>query len=717
MMRTVVCLALVAMAAACAPKPLPAPQAPAAPPWDQKLAAILRLEDARVLRASAAEALAPGASPAVGADLVALLADSEGRVRRRAALAIGRVGLSEGIDPLAALLTDGDPEVRQMAAFALGLIGDVRASGALLTALGDRDPLVQGRAAQALGMIGATSAAPQIGQVVAARVREESSLRRLAPDDLSHPQAPGVESFRLGLYALVRLKAWDALAAAVLDARGEPIVGWWPVAYAVQRLEDVRGVPALLAFARAGGVEPVVLAARGLGQLRERRGVDVLLPLVAPSQPNVRVLAGAVRALGSIGDPRAVPALIELLRASGLDDNVRLEVVEALGALKAREAVPLLLDEIASRWPAMRAQAWRALARIDSDTLLLVLSGRDADGHWAVRAELAAVAPSLGAERAAPLLALLERDGDTRVRAAAIEALVEVGSPGVDAALLTALGDDDLVVRATAARLIARRKARPAVAALAAAYERSKGDDSYVARAAILAAASELDPAVAAPLLRDALGDRDWAVRRRAADLLRAADPTADVRGIRPAPTGRAVEAYGDPAIVSPPFSPRAFIDTSQGTITIELAVNDAPLTVRNFVDLVGRGFFDGVAVHRVVPTFVVQDGDPRGDGEGGPGYTIRDEINERPYLRGTVGMALDWADTGGSQFFITLGPQPHLDARYTVFGHVIDGMEVADRLRRFDVIERVRVWDGVSWTEGPDRESRGPSVPPMATR
>jgi len=83
---------------------------------------------------------------------------------------------------------------------------------------------------------------------------------------------------------------------------------------------------------------------------------------------------------------------------------------------------------------------------------------------------------------------------------------VEVGSPGVDAALLTALGDDDLVVRATAARLIARRKARPAVAALAAAYERSKGDDSYVARAAILAAASELDPAVAAPLLRDALG-------------------------------------------------------------------------------------------------------------------------------------------------------------------------------------------------------------------
>ena len=83
-----------------------------------------------------------------------------------------------------------------------------------------------------------------------------------------------------------------------------------------------------------------------------------------------------------------------------------------------------------------------------------------------------------------------------------------------------------------------------------------------------------------------------------------------------------------------------------------------------------------------MVPDFVVQAGDPRGDGEGGPGYTIRDEINERPYLRGTVGMALDWADTGGSQFFITHSPQPHLDARYTVFGRVIAGMDVVDRIR-----------------------------------
>ena len=113
----------------------------------------------------------------------------------------------------------------------------------------------------------------------------------------------------------------------------------------------------------------------------------------------------------------------------------------------------------------------------------------------------------------------------------------------------------------------------------------------------------------------------------------------------------------------------------------------DAPLTVANFIALARKGFFRNNAIHRLVPDFVVQAGDPRGDGEGGPGYTIRDELNELPYLRGTVGMALDWEDTGGSQFFITHSPQPHLDARYTVFGRVVNGMDVVDRLVQWDVI------------------------------
>ena len=142
-------------------------------------------------------------------------------------------------------------------------------------------------------------------------------------------------------------------------------------------------------------------------------------------------------------------------------------------------------------------------------------------------------------------------------------------------------------------------------------------------------------------------------------------------------------------------MSPRAYIDTSKGSIEIALAVLDAPITTHNFARLADRGFFNGLRIHRVVPDFVVQDGDPRGDGNGGPGYTIRDELNDLPYLRGTVGMALSGPDTGGSQWFITHSPQPHLDARYTVFGHVVAGMDVVDKLTQDDTIVRIRVWDG----------------------
>ena len=153
------------------------------------------------------------------------------------------------------------------------------------------------------------------------------------------------------------------------------------------------------------------------------------------------------------------------------------------------------------------------------------------------------------------------------------------------------------------------------------------------------------------------------------------------------------------PRLTTPPVSIHAYLETDRGLIQIELAVLDAPLTVANFVNLARKGYFNGLSVHRVVPDFVMQDGDPRGDGEGTPGYTIRDELNERPYLRGAVGMALDWQDTGGSQYFITHSPQPHLDAKYTVFGRVIAGMDVVDKIQQWDVIRRVRIWDGETMT------------------
>jgi cyclophilin family peptidyl-prolyl cis-trans isomerase len=180
----------------------------------------------------------------------------------------------------------------------------------------------------------------------------------------------------------------------------------------------------------------------------------------------------------------------------------------------------------------------------------------------------------------------------------------------------------------------------------------------------------------------------------KAATLLRDQGVTDTAAAMRPAPQ-RPMDEATRQALLAPPFSPHAFIQLDRGAIEIELAITDAPLTVTNFIELARKGFFNGTAIHRVVPDFVVQDGDPRGDGEGGPGFTLRDELNELPYLRGTVGMALDWKDTGGSQFFITHSPQPHLDARYTVFGRVVNGIEIVDRVQPWDVIRRVQIWDG----------------------
>jgi cyclophilin family peptidyl-prolyl cis-trans isomerase len=220
---------------------------------------------------------------------------------------------------------------------------------------------------------------------------------------------------------------------------------------------------------------------------------------------------------------------------------------------------------------------------------------------------------------------------------------------------------------------------------------------TYDVRTAILQALVSYGPAEATPVLREALTDKEWAVRVRAQELLAKVDPQTQVPPIAPVPKA-AIAAYDDPGLIAPDHSPHVFLETEYGTIEFQLAVLDAPVTTRNFVELVKKGYFNGLEVHRVVANFVVQDGDPRGDGSGGPGYTIRDELNERPYLRGTVGMALQWRDTGGSQFFITHSPQPHLDARYTAFGHVVNGLEVLDRIRPGDRIVRVRVWDGTKW-------------------
>jgi cyclophilin family peptidyl-prolyl cis-trans isomerase len=372
------------------------------------------------------------------------------------------------------------------------------------------------------------------------------------------------------------------------------------------------------------------------------------------------------------------------------------------------------VELIADRQPLVRGAALRALARVDPDVFIATLAGLEPDRDWSVRVAEAGALGTLPADRALPRLTMLLQDRDPRVIPAAIAAVAAVRPPGIETLLVEKLQADDFAVRAAAATALGTLKATSAVSALIEAYKRGLGDSTYTARAAALAALNTLEPPTARQLLQGAFGDVDWALRVRAAALLDEQKAPADPLAIRPASVGRSVDDPAWIAHLTPQFSPHAFIDTDKGTIEIELAILDAPITVDNFMALARKGFFTGVTIHRVVPDFVVQDGDPRGDGEGGPGYTIRDELNQRPYLRGTVGMALDWEDTGGSQFFITHSPQPHLDARYTVFGHVVNGMDVVDRLAIGDVIRGVRIRDGVTPEPEVPSAAGGPEGPPL---
>jgi len=137
----------------------------------------------------------------------------------------------------------------------------------------------------------------------------------------------------------------------------------------------------------------------------------------------------------------------------------------------------------------------------------------------------------------------------------------------------------------------------------------------------------------------------------------------------------------------------KATIEMATGKIVIELYDKDAPGTVANFVKLVKSGFYNGLTFHRVEPGFVVQGGDPNGNGSGGPGYTIKDEVNARKHVTGAVAMAKTMApNSAGSQFYITLAPQPMLDGRYTVFGQVVEGMDVVAKIKRGDIMKKITV-------------------------
>ena len=136
----------------------------------------------------------------------------------------------------------------------------------------------------------------------------------------------------------------------------------------------------------------------------------------------------------------------------------------------------------------------------------------------------------------------------------------------------------------------------------------------------------------------------------------------------------------------------QAIIETHEGKIVLNLDFKAAPNTVANFVDLAGKGFYNGLLFHRVIPGFMIQGGDPEGTGKGGPGYTIDDEISSLKHEVGVISMANRGPNTNGSQFFITQTAQPHLDGKHTVFGKVIEGQDVVCRIEPNDPIINISI-------------------------
>ncbi len=143
---------------------------------------------------------------------------------------------------------------------------------------------------------------------------------------------------------------------------------------------------------------------------------------------------------------------------------------------------------------------------------------------------------------------------------------------------------------------------------------------------------------------------------------------------------------------VTAPQNHHAIIDTAKGEIEILLFEDQAPITTKNFITLANRGFYNGLTFHRVVPGFVIQGGDPNGDGTGGPGYTIKDEFSNLTHVRGAVSMANSGPNTGGSQFFITMAETPWLNGVHSVFGQVVRGYDIVLKIQQGDIIRSIRI-------------------------
>lgn len=683
-----------------------------------------------------------------------LMANPNPAIRTRAALAAGRIGDDKAIPVLTALLEKEQSEsVRAVAAFAIGEVESVKGADTILNALKDpKTPdAVRGRAVEAAGKIAAANAKDP-----KARELGDAILETIGSEDDKGSKI-GRDTILLGITAVLRARPanGDVVVARFLtdaDARIRE-----DAANTLARLRARNANQTLRAMLQ-NDKDAVVRskAAGALGAADDKAALDILIK-AAINDEDLRVRVSAIRSLASLKDAKAADAFIELGEtllagykrskfANPTEKTEMLEIATALGRLlqgsNNEKALPFLrgfreADKFHS------AETETAFARVAPDKYVSEFSSKN-NGYsdWQIASAYAAGLTEIAASRDAAIKIRAAQALTAYVSGMAagvkqpyqgsmIKALPDLASANrafkpdnLDKILRDLVANDDLYVRATGAGLLANQPtSKENVEALKKAFDKAlvMDKDSDDAQLAILDALYKLDKKESVGTLLVALNAPDYLVRKKAFELLADKHLQKDFPGISTSLENARAKRKDQLLPYSPIFGTklgqvlntdydyrrallrkngtvRAVLTTEKGTFTIVFAPEDAPLTVDNFIKLARSGYFNGLTVHRVVANFVMQDGDPRGDGSGGPGWSIRCEVNMLPYDRGAVGMALSGKDTGGSQWFVTHSPQPHLDGGYTVFGHVNEtDMKVVDNIVRGDKIISVKIVEGNS--------------------
>ena len=590
-------------------------------------------------------------------------------LRADLARTLGRVGNPQGLAILEELLADPEAVVRRSAAFGLGLLGDAQAIDPLLAAVADTD-LETGR--KAVASLASLNADLQRVIVAMNALPAEETWRRLLP---SLYRFPNSSTFSVAQQALT-LREPELRKLAFYSLAREPLPEAAPLLRPFLQDPDpwVRG-----------------WAARALGQVGDRQDFDLIGPLLNDeTTPLIQALRSG-RNLVERGAGAApedwIPELLQLMRHP--DPSAAITATESAAAwLPDGALADALVELVTSGSGRQKEVAFLALAAGGDSrgAAFLPPLSRDADPRW--RAVAATAASELGMTST---LATLLEDGDAGVRLSALTGVVDLEQEWAGGTVVQMLEDSDPAVRGKALEWAAENPEIPVdllEQGLAGPPRQPVelylyGTDALLARAL----SEPLERGEIVRILEELASRADYPVRVRAGDALEELGRSRP--NIGPASIRRTAPTYRE--LIRRSSRPR-FVElhTGHGVVRMQLDCPTAPLTCLNFLQLVNQGFYDGLKFHRVVPDFVVQGGDPRGDGWGGPGYTIRDELSSKSFGRGVVGMALAGPDTGGSQFFITLSSQPHLDAAFTAFGEVTDGFEVLLRLEQGDRIERL---------------------------